>query len=121
MQKHVDYGVSILQRSKRDLMRMGAVIAGNHHERWDGAGYPQGLAGEAIPLAGRIVALADVFDALGSRRSYKEPWPDDRIRELIASERGRQFDPQLVDLLLAHYEDFRRIRERFPDLPSGEH
>ena len=121
MQKHVDYGVSILQRSKRDLMRMGAVIAGNHHERWDGAGYPQGLAGEAIPLAGRIVALADVFDALGSRRSYKEPWPDDRIRELIASERGRQFDPQLVDLLLDHYEDFRRIRERFPDLPSGEH
>lgn len=119
MKKHVDYGVSILQGSKRDLMRMGAVIAGNHHEHWNGQGYPQGLAGEDIPLAGRIVALADVFDALGSRRSYKEPWPDERIKELLVSERGKQFDPQLIDLLLGHYEDFRRIRERFPDALSG--
>ncbi|XQE68063.1 DUF3369 domain-containing protein [Pseudomonas sp. P3C3] len=117
MQKHVDYGVSILQRSRRDLMRMGALIAGHHHERWDGTGYPQKLAGEAIPLAGRIVALADVFDALGSKRSYKEPWDDEAIRETLLRERGKHFDPSLVDLLMDHYEEFSSIRRRLPDLP----
>ncbi|WP_165669861.1 DUF3369 domain-containing protein [Metapseudomonas otitidis] len=120
MKKHVDYGVAILQRSRRVLMQVGAQIAGNHHERWDGNGYPGGLAGESIPLAGRIIALADVFDALCSRRSYKEPWSREQVLELIRSERGRHFEPKLVDLLLEHQDEFFAIRERYPD-ESDEH
>ncbi len=119
MKKHVDFGVDILQRSRRELMRVGAVIAGSHHERWDGRGYPRGLEGEDIPLSGRIVALADVFDALGSRRSYKEPWTPEQVLELIRAERGAHFDPHLVDLLLANHEEFLAIRERYPDEPHS--
>lgn len=115
MQRHVDFGVDILQKSKRPLMRMGAVIAGHHHERWDGGGYPQGLAGEDIPIAGRISALADVFDALGSKRCYKEPWTAESIKQLIVEERGRHFDPQLVDILLANFDQFWALRAQYPD------
>lgn len=118
MQKHAQFGLDILQRSNRPLMRKGAEIAVSHHERWDGAGYPNGLAGEAIPLAGRITALIDVFDALGSRRSYKAPWPDSSVTDLILQERGRQFDPALVDLLIANLETFRALRQQFPDDPD---
>lgn len=121
MKKHVDYGVAILQRSRRQLMQVGAQIAGNHHERWDGNGYPQGLAGDTIPLAGRIIALADVFDALCSRRAYKEPWPREEVLELIRSERGRHFEPRLVDLLLEHQDAFFAIRDQYPDDPDEHH
>ena len=115
MKKHVEYGVEILQKSRRSVIRKGAEIAGNHHERWDGQGYPQGLSGEAIPISGRITALADVLDALGSRRCYKEPWPSEKIIDLIRSERGKHFDPVLVDILVDHAEEFLAIRERYPD------
>ncbi|MDW6004879.1 DUF3369 domain-containing protein [Vibrio mangrovi] len=115
MQKHVEYGVEILSKSSRPLMVMAKEIAGYHHERWDGSGYPYGLAGENIPVCGRIAALADVFDALGAKRCYKEIWPDDEIRQEIQAQRGKQFDPRLVDLFLEHWDDFIEIRDSLPD------
>ncbi len=118
MQQHVQHGVEILKRSSRPLMRMGAEVALYHHERWDGTGYPQGLAGEQIPLVGRILAIADVFDALGSKRCYKPAWSQADIRDLLLQERGKHFDPQLTDLLLAHIDDFFALRQQFPDEDS---
>ena len=120
MQRHAQFGLDILQKSARPLMKLGAEIAVTHHEKWDGTGYPNGLAGEAIPIAGRITALIDVFDALGSRRSYKEPWTDDSIVELIAADRGTHFDPTLVDLLLKNIDAFRDIRKQHPDAPNEQ-
>lgn len=115
MQKHAQFGLDILQRSSRPLMKLGAEIAISHHERWDGTGYPNGLSGEAIPISGRITALIDVFDALGSRRSYKDMWDEEAIVQEILKERGKQFDPRLVDLLLANLETFRTVRAQYPD------
>lgn len=118
MQKHVDYGVDILKGSRREVMQTGALIAGHHHEKWDGSGYPAAITGEQIPICGRITALADVFDALGARRSYKEPWPDPDILAYIKAERGRHFDPALVDLFIEHFDEFVAIRQRYPDEES---
>jgi response regulator RpfG family c-di-GMP phosphodiesterase len=115
MKRHVNYGVDILSRSKRNLMVTAREIAGTHHEKWDGTGYPNQLQGEAIPISGRISALADVFDALGSKRCYKEPWSHEEIRAEITAQRGRHFDPVLVDLMLAHWDEFIAIREQLPD------
>lgn len=115
MKKHVDYGVDILSKSKRRLILIAKEIAGHHHEKWDGTGYPNGLAGENIPVSGRIAALADVFDALGSKRSYKDPWSEEDIRNEIAAQSGRHFEPKLVELLLEHWQEFVDIRESLPD------
>ncbi len=115
MQKHVEYGVNILSNSKRRLFAIAREIAGTHHEKWDGTGYPQGLKADEIPISGRIAALADVFDALGAKRSYKQPWSNEEIRAEIAAQRGRHFDPQLVDLMLEHWASFIEIRESLPD------
>lgn len=115
---HAQYGLDMLKRSHRPLMKLGAEIAASHHEHWDGSGYPNGLAGDAIPLSGRITALADVFDTLGSRRSYKEAWPDDKVVEAIRTGRGTQFDPTLVDLLLNNLPAFAALRQQFPDAPD---
>jgi putative two-component system response regulator len=81
-------------------MQMAEQIAMSHHERWDGSGYPQGLAGEAIPLPGRICAVCDVFDALLSARPYKEPWPYEEALDELRRESGRHFDPAVVDAFL---------------------
>lgn len=91
----------------------------NHHEKWNGKGYPKGLQGEDIPLEGRITALADVFDALGSDRCYKQAWPLENILDLIRQERGQHFDPELVDLMLAHLDDFLVIRDKYRDVYQG--
>jgi response regulator RpfG family c-di-GMP phosphodiesterase len=115
MRTHAELGARLLGDSRRPVLRMAAEIARNHHENWDGSGYPSGLTGDAIPLAGRITAVADVFDALGSRRCYKEPWPSDRIREFMAGQRGRKFDPQLIDRLLANWDEAISIRASLPD------
>ena len=106
MQAHAIIGESMLLTSKRALLQFAASIAGSHHERWDGTGYPRRLKGELIPLAGRICAVADVLDALSSHRCYKQPWSEDRIREEFISQRGEQFQPELVDLLLEHWDEF---------------
>lgn len=119
MRQHAKFGLDMLQRSQRPLMKLGAEIAASHHERWDGSGYPHGLSGSAIPLPGRITALADVFDTLGSRRSYREPWTDERIVAALREERGKQFDPALVDLLLDNLDAFTTLRQQFPDTPPA--
>ena len=100
----------------RSVFQRGIEIAEAHHEKWDGSGYPHALAGTAIPLSARIVALADVFDALTSRRPYKEAWPVDRALEVIRAESGRHFDPAVVVALeralpqvLAFYERHKHV------------
>lgn len=108
MKRHADIGVMMLSGSGMPLLDLASEIAGNHHERWDGTGYPLGLSGEAIPLSSRIVAIVDVFDALRSRRPYKEPWTDERALEHVASQRGKHFDPRLVDVFM---ENVRWISE----------
>ncbi|MBP1206282.1 putative two-component system response regulator [Duganella sp. 1411] len=99
MREHAGIGADILAGSDSPLLQAGAVIAASHHERWDGGGYPLGLAGAAIPLLGRIVAVADVFDALTSRRAYKQAWDADAARAAMREESGRHFDPACVDAL----------------------
>lgn len=115
MHDHTNLGFDILKKSQRQILQMAAIVAHEHHERWDGAGYPQGLNEEKIHIYGRIVALADVFDALGSRRCYKDAWPMDQVVALVKQERGRHFDPELVDILIENLPEFVEIRERFPD------
>lgn len=116
MQKHAQFGLDILQKSDRPLMELGAEIAITHHEKWDGTGYPNGLRGADIPISGRITALVDVFDALGSKRSYKSAWSDAQVIEHIYAGSGSQFDPDLVELLMANLDAFRRLRHQYPDL-----
>jgi putative two-component system response regulator len=100
MKTHAEIGASMLSGSTSPLVQLGEQIARTHHERWDGSGYPNGLRGEEIPIAGRIVAICDVFDALRSRRPYKPAWSlEDAITE-ISMQRGRHFDPELVDRFL---------------------
>jgi len=111
---HSAIGYDILKNSNREIMRAAAIIAYSHHERWDGTGYPHGLAGEEIHIFARITGLSDVFDALSHRRVYKDPWPPRKIYDLILEERGRHFDPQLTDLFLEHFDEFIGINEKFP-------
>jgi len=115
MRRHVEIGHQMLSQSKRGIMQRAAEIALSHHENWDGSGFPQGLSGEAIPISGRITMLADVFDALGSRRCYKEAWPAAQIRDFIVEQSGIKFEPKLVQLLLDHWDEVEAIRTKFPD------
>ena len=115
MKTHAQLGYEILSKSSKRVLKLAAQVALQHHERWDGGGYPAGLAGDAIHIAGRIVALADVFDALLSRRCYKDKWlPDDAFAH-VASERGKHFDPVLVDALVSHRAQLEIIYRDFPD------
>jgi HD-GYP domain-containing protein (c-di-GMP phosphodiesterase class II) len=115
MEYHTVVGALILRGGNNPLMKSSQEVALSHHEKWDGSGYPRKLAGEAIPLSGRIVALADVFDALSSRRVYKPAFPMEKVLEILTSEQGRHFDPGLVDILLNNLERFSAIRERYMD------
>jgi putative two-component system response regulator len=115
MQTHAAIGAHILDDGDSDLLQLASTIARSHHEKWDGSGYPQGLAGEAIPQAGRIVAVADVFDALTSVRPYKKAWPVEEAVRWIRDNAGTHFDP----VVAAHFEqclpDILAIRERFKE------
>ncbi len=113
MKKHCDIGWKILHSSENPYLKAGAIIAKNHHEKYDGSGYPQGLRGEQIPLYGRITAIADVFDALTSKRPYKEPWPFERATEYLQAQSERHFDPQLCELFISHIDEVRSIYEQF--------
>lgn len=115
MKTHAELGHSMLSVSKRPLLQMAATIALEHHERWDGGGYPNGLAGENISLAGRITAIADVFDALGSARCYKKAWALPDILEFFKNGHGKHFDPRLMDLFFENLEQFLAIRDKFID------
>jgi cyclic di-GMP phosphodiesterase len=115
MQSHVLIGAKILSGDDSDLMVMAHDIALTHHEKWDGSGYPNGLKGDAIPLVGRITAIADVFDALISKRPYKKAWKIERAVELIIKESGRHFDPRLVELFLGKLSEIIVIKEKYAE------
>ena len=116
MKAHTSMGYEILKNTGSPFLKAGSVIAKTHHERYDGNGYPEGLNGEEIPLFGRIVAVADVFDALMTKRPYKDPWPFDKAVELVKEERGRQFDPNIVDLFLKNMHRVKKIANIFRDI-----
>ena len=106
MKGHSVIGRTLLRDSKTDLLCMAYDIAGAHHERWDGTGYPDKLKGEEIPLSARICAVADVLDALASPRCYKPAWPEDKVKEEMKNSRGTHFQPELIDILMEHWDEF---------------
>ncbi|MDC0936575.1 response regulator [Pirellulales bacterium] len=138
MKRHCEFGVKIIQsgqgrdanatwqasimgnaqssrESESPLMRLAATIAATHHEKWDGTGYPQGLAGEEIPIEGRITAVADVFDALTSRRPYKNAFDIEKAIEIMLENRGTQFDPDVLDAFQARFSDIAKVMVDFAD------
>jgi len=115
MKRHSELGHQMIKDSDRPLFQTASIVAHQHHEKWNGTGYPRGLSGENIHIYGRITAVADVFDALGSDRVYKKAWNDERIFKLFKEEKGNQFDPKLVDLFFENLDDILKIREEFKD------
>ena len=120
MKEHTVYGRDTLKIAADKLggqsfLRFAMEIAYSHQEKWDGSGYPEGLKGEAIPVSGRLMALADVYDALISRRVYKPPFTHQRAVEIILQGQGSHFDPEMVDAFMEIQEDFRQIALRFAD------
>lgn len=115
MRMHAELGHKMLAHSNRPLLKTAAKVALEHHERWDGFGYPKHLKREEISIQGRITAIADVFDALGSDRVYKEAWENERIFEYFKEQKGKQFDPKLVDLFFENLDNFLEIRNDFKD------
>ncbi|UII54323.1 protoglobin domain-containing protein [Cytobacillus spongiae] len=118
MKNHALIGYQILSNLELPVIQMAASIAHTHHEWYNGNGYPNGLKGEQIPLEGRIVAIVDVFDALLSKRVYKEPFPPQQVKEILLEGKGKQFDPKLVDLLLSMWDEFITIRKKVRMEPS---
>ena len=117
IKKHVDFGYQLLENSPGEIMRLAAGIAQQHHERFDGKGYQHNLEGEQINLFARCVAVADVFDALVSKRCYKNAWTPAQAREEILNQAGRQFDPQITRLFDEHFNEFLKVMEDYPDAP----
>ena len=115
MRRHPEIGVEIIGEHPSGVLQLAREIALAHHEKWDGSGYPRGLAGEAIPLSARIVAIADVFDALTTRRPYKEPWPVQEAMNHIAAQAGKHFDPALVALFAPLLPQLLEIRARWAE------
>lgn len=115
MKQHSTIGHQILSGSDSSLLQMAAEIALSHHEKFDGSGYPAGLAGTSIPLPGRIVAVADVFDALTSARPYKKAWEMEQAVAFLKDNRNSHFDPDCVDALLGRLTEVEEIRRRFQD------
>lgn len=112
---HSAIGYNILKNSKREIIKVAAIVAHEHHEKYNGKGYPRGITGENIHIYGRITAVADVFDALGSYRVYKEAWELDRILALFKEERGEHFDADLIDVFFDNLDDFIKIRDKYQD------
>jgi response regulator RpfG family c-di-GMP phosphodiesterase len=115
MRDHASIGHKLLCRSRRPALQAAAIIAAQHHERWDGSGYPHGLGGADIHPFGRIVAIIDSFDALSHLRCYKQAWEIQRIIDYIRGNSGRQFDPVLAEIFLDHIDDFVELANRYPD------
>lgn len=115
MKSHCEKGYILLKNSDRPILKAAATVAHQHHERWDGKGYPQGLKEEEIDIFGRITTLADVFDALGSQRSYKRAWNDQAIFEHFRNQSGKQFDPMLVDVFFENIDQFLQIRDAYDE------
>jgi response regulator RpfG family c-di-GMP phosphodiesterase len=116
MKEHTTYGYEMFLGYEQPIFKTAAIVAHEHHEKYDGSGYPQGLKGEDIHIYGRITALADVFDALGSDRVYKKAWKLEKILELIEYESGKHFDPKLVTLFLENLDQFLEIKDKYKDV-----
>lgn len=119
MKSHAEIGYEILCKSSAPLFQLAAEIALNHHEKWDGSGYPNQLTGEDIPESARIVALCDVFDALSTKRPYKEAWSLDKCWEEIEKSTGKHFDPRLAELFLSHKDEFINIKQQWENREEG--
>ncbi|MGR9044384.1 MAG: HD domain-containing phosphohydrolase, partial [Gammaproteobacteria bacterium] len=115
MKTHAVLGYNLLKNLDKPLIKLAASIAHQHHERYDGSGYPSGLKGEEITIEGRIVSLVDVFDALSSERAYKKPWRHEDVIEYILQQRGKQFDPQLVDIMMDNMDQILALRDLYRD------
>lgn len=113
--QHAEIGYRILSGSDAEILKVAATIAWTHHERWDGSGYPRKLKGEAIPIEGRIAAIADAFDALTTQRVYKPAFELSHAVELMSKHRGEHFDPELLDVFFASIDDIKRIHEQYAD------
>ena len=113
MKTHTSKGFDMLKDSRSQYLKAGGVIAVSHHERFDGTGYPYGLTGDDIPSFGRMVAVADVFDAVMSKRPYKDPWSMDKALELISDQRGKHFDPDMADAFLRSTDEVKKIYETY--------
>jgi putative two-component system response regulator len=115
LKTHTSVGLQIMGSTRSPVLRLAAVIAVSHHEKWDGSGYPKGLSGNAIPIEGRIVAVADVFDALSSARPYKEAFPVDKCLRILEDGRGKHFDPRVLDAFMTRKDEVLRIRAEYLD------
>jgi len=116
MKTHAELGYDMLKHSNRNILKAAAIVAHEHHEKWDGSGYPRGLIGEHIHIYGRITAVADVFDALGSDRCYKKAWPLEEIKNFFIENRSKHFDPKLVDIFLENLDEFLYVRDKYKDV-----
>lgn len=119
MKSHTQIGYDMLNVSERPLLKTAAIIALEHHEKWDGSGYPNGLKGTNISLAGRVTAIADVFDALANKRCYKKAWAIEDVMSYMKENRGTHFDPDLIDILFENIEQFISIWENAPNPVSN--
>lgn len=115
MKSHAQLDYEMLKHSKRDILKASAIVAREHHEKWDGSGYPRGLSGENIHIYGRITAIADVFDALAHDRVYKKAWNLEEIYDLLKEEKGKHFDPKLIDIFFNNLDKFLKIKELLND------
>ena len=116
MKTHAQIGYEMLKHSNKPILKTAAIVSKEHHEKYNGKGYPEGKKGEDIHIYGRITAVADVFDALGSDRVYKKAWDDDRIFKLFKEERGEHFCPKVIDAFFDSIQDVNKIRDEFKDL-----
>lgn len=115
MKEHAKLGYDMLKNSSRQILKASATVAYEHHEKWDGTGYPRGLSKEQIHIFGRITAVADVFDALGSDRCYKKAWPLEKILNLFKEQKAKHFEPKLVDIFFENLDEFLEIRDKYKD------
>jgi response regulator RpfG family c-di-GMP phosphodiesterase len=116
MKTNAQLGFDMLKHSSKAILQIAAIVSNEHHEKYNGKGYPRGLKGEDIHIFARITAVADVFDALGSDRIYKKAWEDEKIFELFNSEKGEHFDPKVIEAFFHSLDEIKTIRERFKDI-----
>jgi len=115
MKEHTTLGYKMFKNSTKPILKAASIVAHEHHEKYDGSGYPRGIAGKEIHIYGRIIAVADVFDALGSDRVYKKAWENEKIVDFFIEEKGKHFDPKLVDIFLENIDQFIEIQKIFND------
>lgn len=115
MKSHTTVGHQILNQSKRKIFQNGAIVAHEHHEKYDGSGYPRGLKGEEIHLYGRLTAVADVFDALSFDRVYKKAWKEKEVLEFMRGQSGKHFDPKVIEVFFENLDQLREVKDKFKD------